>query len=160
MAATRKGLVIFGAQPHWRLSLTMAFKYTPAALKKLETLFKEAGYIVRFERGNFTSGYCVLEQKKVVVINKFFDQDARINSLLDILSQVNLDLSALSKESAAWASELIAMRGQATTPGNHITAAPEVAAVEAVAELGDEASDEVSDEVSVDANTEPSNLTV
>ncbi len=92
----------------------MAFKYTPAALKKLETLFKEAGYIVRFERGNFTSGYCVLEQKKVVVINKFFDQDARINSLLDILSQVNLDLSKLSVESAAWASELIAMRGQST----------------------------------------------
>lgn len=89
----------------------MAFKYTPAALKKLETLFKEAGYIVRFERGNFTSGYCVLEQKKVVVINKFFDQDARINSLLDILAQVDLDLSSLSPDSAAWASELIAMRG-------------------------------------------------
>lgn len=114
MAATRKGLVIFEPEPHLRFSLTMAFKYTPAALKKLETLFKEAGYIVRFERGNFTSGYCVLEQKKVVVINKFFDQDARINSLLDILSQVDLDLSSLSKESAAWASELIAMRGQST----------------------------------------------
>jgi hypothetical protein len=92
----------------------MAFKYTPAALKKLETLFREAGYLVRFERGNFSSGYCILEQKKVVVINKFFDQEARINSLLDILSQVELDLSALSPESAAWARELIAMRSAAS----------------------------------------------
>ena len=137
----------------------MAFKYTPAALKKLETLFKEAGYIVRFERGNFTSGYCVLEQKKVVVINKFFDQDARINSLLDILSQVNLDLSALSKESAAWASELIAMRGQATTPGINIAAVAELSDG-AGEEAGEEAGDEVSVELSVDVNTEPSNLAV
>lgn len=88
----------------------MTFKYTPAALKKLESLFKEAGYLVRFERGNFTSGYCVLEQKKVVVINKFFGLEARINSLLDILAQVELDLAGLSPESAAWARELIASR--------------------------------------------------
>jgi hypothetical protein len=106
----------------------MAFKYTPAALKKLETLFKEAGYIVRFERGNFTSGYCVLEQKKVVVINKFFDQDARINSLLDILAQVDLDLSSLSPESAAWASELIAMRGGQAAHAKGGVAEPEAGA--------------------------------
>ncbi len=92
--------------------MATAFKYTPAALKKLETLFKEAGYMVRFERGNFSSGYCILEQKKVVVINKFFDQEARINSLLDILTQVQLNMDLLSPESAEWARELIAMRNE------------------------------------------------
>ena len=92
----------------------MTIKYTPAALKKLESLFKEAGYVVRFERGNFTSGYCVLEQKKVVVINKFFDLEARINSLLDILTQVELDFNGLSPESSAWAREVIETRQNAS----------------------------------------------
>ena len=92
----------------------MTIKYTPAALKKLESLFKEAGYVVRFERGNFTSGYCVLEQKKVVVINKFFDLEARINSLLDIMTQVELDLNGLSPESSAWAREVIETRQNAS----------------------------------------------
>lgn len=94
----------------------MAFKYTPALLKKLEGLFKEAGYTVRFERGNFSSGYCILERKKVVVINKFFDQEARINSLLDILVQVRPDGEGLSEESAAWARELIQSREDSIKP--------------------------------------------
>jgi len=138
----------------------MAFKYTPAALKKLETLFKEAGYIVRFERGNFTSGYCVLEQKKVVVINKFFDQDARINSLLDILSQVDLDLSSLSPESVAWASELIAMRGGQAAHAKAGAAEPEAgaapeASAEAEANAEPEASAEAALEIEPQASAEP-----
>lgn len=64
--------------------------FTPNNLKKLEDLFKEAGYIVRFEKGNFNSGYCILEDKKVVVVNKYFQTEARINTLLDILFKVNI----------------------------------------------------------------------
>ena len=75
------------------------FRYTPAALQKLEQLYREGEYLVRYEKGNFKSGYCVLEDKKVVVINKYFDTESRINSLLDILSQVDIDNSKLSKKS-------------------------------------------------------------
>ena len=48
-------------------------KYTQTTLDKLETIFEEAGYVVRYERGTFQSGYCILEEKKVVVLNKFFN---------------------------------------------------------------------------------------
>ena len=58
----------------------MSFKYTPNTLKKLEELFEEARYVIRFEKGNFNSGYCVLEEKRVVVINKFFNIEGRINA--------------------------------------------------------------------------------
>ena len=51
----------------------MAFKYTPNSLKKIEHIFDEAGYIVRYEKGTFASGFCVLEHKKVVVVNKFLN---------------------------------------------------------------------------------------
>ncbi len=46
-------------------------KYTQNTLDKLEELISEINYVVRYERGTFQSGYCILEQKKVVVLNKF-----------------------------------------------------------------------------------------
>ncbi len=55
-------------------------------LQKLVDKLKEFEYTVRFEKGNFNSGYCILENKKVVVINKFHDIDSRIDNLRKILS--------------------------------------------------------------------------
>lgn len=55
-------------------------------LQKLVDRFKEFEYTVRFEKGNFKSGYCILENKKVVVVNKFLDIDTRIDNLRNILA--------------------------------------------------------------------------
>ena len=60
-------------------------KFTPAYLKKLEDLLEQSGYDVRYEKGNFKSNYCILEAKKVVVINKFSVLESRIQSLLEII---------------------------------------------------------------------------
>ena len=60
---------------------------TKHSLKKLETLLRELGYVVRYEKGNFTSGYCLVESRKVAIVNKFYDVEGRINVLFDILSQ-------------------------------------------------------------------------
>lgn len=68
----------------------MSFKYNNHMLKKIEQLFKEADYVVRYEKGRFNSGYCVLEDKKVIVVNKFFDTEARINTLIDIIAQLDI----------------------------------------------------------------------
>ena len=76
------------------------FKFTVHTQKKLEEIFSDGGYTVRYEKGNFQSGYCVLESKRVVVINKFHDIEAKINALLEILLQVNLNLEGLSEESS------------------------------------------------------------
>ncbi|MFN0274844.1 MAG: hypothetical protein ACKVPJ_03790 [Chitinophagales bacterium] len=75
------------------------FKYTAANLKKLETLLQEAGYVIRYEKGNFIAGYCILETRKVLVINKYFDLDARINCLLEIASKLQIDANHLSEGS-------------------------------------------------------------
>jgi hypothetical protein len=63
-------------------------KYTPATLKKLEDALKEYSYEVRYEKGNFRSGYCVLEAKKVVVVNKFSTLESRIQALIEITQQL------------------------------------------------------------------------
>jgi hypothetical protein len=60
-------------------------KYTQPYLKKLEDLLKDNLYEVRYEKGNFKSGYCILEHKKVVVVNKFSTLESRIQSLFEIL---------------------------------------------------------------------------
>jgi len=74
-------------------------KYTQTTLNKIEKLIAEAGYLIRNERGTFQSGYCILEQKKVVVLNKFLQLEGRINTLIDLILQLNMNLEALSPES-------------------------------------------------------------
>ncbi|QJB33922.1 hypothetical protein HF324_22460 [Chitinophaga oryzae] len=77
----------------------MNIKITPNNLTKLEKIFEDAKYLLRFEKGSFTSGYCILEDKKVVVINKFLNLEGRINTLLDILSTLPLNEELLTAES-------------------------------------------------------------
>ena len=66
-------------------------KYNKNTLYRIEQLFKEQKFTVIYERGNFNSGYCLVEDKKVVVINKYFSLKARINTLLEILPQVDVN---------------------------------------------------------------------
>jgi hypothetical protein len=66
-------------------------RYTQTTLKKLEELFGELDYAVRYEKGSFQSGYCLVEQRRIAVINRFFDTEARINCLLDILTRLEHD---------------------------------------------------------------------
>lgn len=64
---------------------------TKHSLKKVEALAKELGYTVRYEKGNFQSGYCLVESRKMAIINKFYDTEGRLNVLYDILSQYRSD---------------------------------------------------------------------
>ena len=84
----------------------MSFKYTPNTLKKLEQLFEEARYIIRYEKGNFNSGYCILEERKVVVVNKFLSVEGRINALIEILPNIQVNEGELSGEMQKWYRQL------------------------------------------------------
>lgn len=74
-------------------------KHTKPTLQKLEQVFQELDYTVRYEKGTFNSGYCIVENTRVVVINRFFDTDNRVGVLLDILSEILLDENILSEKS-------------------------------------------------------------
>jgi hypothetical protein len=74
-------------------------KYTQSSSDKLEKILEESGYVLRFERGTFQSGYCILERKKVVVLNKFLQLEGRINTLIDLIPQLQVSADALSPES-------------------------------------------------------------
>ena len=74
-------------------------KYNQTTLNKLEKILEEADYIVRYERGSFQSGYCILEDKKVVVLNKFLNTEGRINTLIDLLPSIKLTYEFLTVDS-------------------------------------------------------------
>lgn len=84
-------------------------KLNQATLDKLEDILEESGYVVRYERGTFQSGYCILEQKKVVVLNKFLMQESRINTLLELIPQVNINYDALTAGSQKLYEEVMAL---------------------------------------------------
>jgi hypothetical protein len=74
-------------------------KITQSNLDKIEKIIEDSGYVIRYERGNFQSGYCILQEKKVVVLNKFFQLEGRINTLIDLLPQLEINYDALTLES-------------------------------------------------------------
>jgi hypothetical protein len=81
------------------MSKFAVMKYTQTTLDKLEAITQEAGYVLRYERGTFQSGYCILESRKVVVLNKFLQIEGRINTLIDIIPQLDINSEQLTEES-------------------------------------------------------------
>jgi hypothetical protein len=69
----------------------MIIKFTKHFLDKLENLFSVSEYILRYEKGNFKSGYCVLKETKIVIVNKYFPIEGKINALIDIINELNFD---------------------------------------------------------------------
>ena len=79
----------------------MTIKYTKQFLRKLEDLMAETDFTLRYERGNFKSGYCILNEKKVAIINKYFSHEGKINCLVDIIKSIDIDREKLSESNQA-----------------------------------------------------------
>ncbi|SRR5690606_12417184 len=95
-------------------------KYNQQTQDKIERIYSEMDYIVRYERGNFQSGYCILEHKKVVVLNKFLQLEGRISTLIDILPQITVDKERLSPASLKLYNELMAGLAEKSSNGDQI----------------------------------------
>jgi len=74
-------------------------KYTTGFVDKLEDILEESKYTVRYERGNFQSGWCLLDHKRVVVLNKFLNTEGRVNTLVDLIPQLKIDYDKLTLSS-------------------------------------------------------------
>jgi len=74
----------------------MVVKYTKQFLHKLEDLMAETDFLLRYERGNFKAGYCILNTKKVAIVNKYFSHEGKINCLLDIIKSIEINEDRLS----------------------------------------------------------------
>ena len=72
--------------------------FTQSSLTKIEEFFKEQGYKVRYEKGSFRTGACMLQTTKVVVVNKFSNLEIKIQSLCNILLDIDIDSEVISEK--------------------------------------------------------------
>jgi len=71
---------------------------TPHTLEKLEMLLKTAGYKVRYEKGNFKTGACLLQHSKVIVVNKFSNLESRILAISELARELEMDYKLLDEK--------------------------------------------------------------
>lgn len=89
-------------------------KYTIPFLTKIEEMIGESNYVLRYEKGTFKSGDCVLREQRIIVINKFYSTEGKINAVLDILRTLDdLDTTGFSEKSKNLFDEIMAQEAGA-----------------------------------------------
>lgn len=63
----------------------MALTFTQHTLDKLEQLLKALNYKVRYEKGNFKTGSCVIKSSQVIVVNRFANLESKIIALAELV---------------------------------------------------------------------------
>lgn len=71
-------------------------------LDKLESLLKTLGFKLRYEKGNFKTGSCVLENDRVVIVNRFSNLESKINALADLIQRSETDENLLDDKQKAF----------------------------------------------------------
>ncbi len=80
----------------------MTLSYTQHTLEKLESLLKSLGFKLRYEKGNFKTGSCVLENNRVILVNKYSNLESKINALADLLQRSETDDTLLEDKQKAF----------------------------------------------------------
>ncbi|WP_029283835.1 hypothetical protein [Pedobacter sp. R20-19] len=73
----------------------MSLPLTNHSLEKLEQLLLAMGFKVRYEKGNFKTGACLLEHNRVIVVNKFSNLEGKIAALVALIKQTSPDENLL-----------------------------------------------------------------
>ncbi len=60
-------------------------------LTELEQLASNCGITIRYEKGDFDGGYCVLKAERLIVINKRLQPARRASVLAQGLAEVGID---------------------------------------------------------------------
>ena len=76
----------------------MDIKLTKQFQKKIELLLQSQDYKIRFEKGNFKSGYCIIRDKKVIIINKYFTTEGKIYALIEIIELIKISKDKCNDE--------------------------------------------------------------
>ncbi len=58
---------------------------------ELKDIAKQLGADVRFEKGDFKGGYCLLKENKIIVINKFAGIQRKVMILSAALKEIGVD---------------------------------------------------------------------
>lgn len=60
-------------------------------LSELEELARQLGIQLRYEKGDFEGGYCVLKAQKILVVNKRLHDARKASSLAQALAEYGIE---------------------------------------------------------------------
>jgi hypothetical protein len=60
-------------------------------LLELVELAEQIGYRIRYERGDFNGGYCLLREQRLIIVNKKFEPKRKITVLAKTLNEIGID---------------------------------------------------------------------
>ncbi|MDN3582887.1 hypothetical protein [Mucilaginibacter flavus] len=79
---------------------------TNHTLEKLEMLLKTAGYKVRYEKGNFKTGACLLLNSRLIIVNRFSNLESKILALVELLRELDVDQKLLDDKQIAFLQDI------------------------------------------------------
>ncbi|MDP2208200.1 MAG: hypothetical protein Q8K98_05410 [Bacteroidota bacterium] len=60
-------------------------------IKELEDLATQLGIKIRYEKGNFEGGYCILKEQKILVVNKKLFDNRKTSVLAQGIAEIGID---------------------------------------------------------------------
>jgi len=79
-----------------KLKMKIKEKEFEEVLQELKSVADQLGASVRFEKGDFKGGYCIIHEKKVIVINKFANLQKKVMILSAALKELGVESIYLS----------------------------------------------------------------
>lgn len=73
-------------------------RITPKIQQQLHELLRSQEFVIRYEKGNFKGGYCVVMDQRMIIINKFYPLETKINTLVEIINSIELNEEAVPEE--------------------------------------------------------------
>ncbi len=71
-------------------------RITKKFLKNIEEIYKKSGYTLVYDKGRFKGGYCLLEEKKMIVINRYYPLPSQADILIKLLGKLEINKEVLT----------------------------------------------------------------
>lgn len=60
-------------------------------LEQLRETCEQLGYSIRYEKGDFGGGHCILKEQRLLVVNKRFTIEKKISTIARALGELGVD---------------------------------------------------------------------
>ena len=64
--------------------------YAPL-IQELEELVRQLGLAIRYEKGDFDGGYCILKDQRILVVNKRLQDNRKASVIARAVAEVGID---------------------------------------------------------------------
>ncbi|MBR9978748.1 MAG: hypothetical protein KFH87_11745 [Bacteroidetes bacterium] len=62
-----------------------------ALLEQLRETCEQLGYNIRYEKGDFDGGHCILKEQRLLIVNKKFTIERKISTVARALGELGVD---------------------------------------------------------------------